>query len=215
MEFETFLEHVRRRAGSTREAAREASEVTLEVFGSMLPRKDRRLLAGLLPGELSAAVRTRREVTDMTPDEFYASVDVGDPQTAYNIEHAQAVLETVGEAIDDEMFRRMTHLIHRDFEQLLTPKDVPEAEHVADRIPRDDDDRKLSTGRSGSSRPLSESKGHVHRHSVAAGGQPGGERQLSTRKGPSPERGLAEDEQSATGTGQPPPQGPVVESDED
>jgi uncharacterized protein (DUF2267 family) len=189
MEMQHFTQTVQKYAGSSDELAERASESTLEVLGALVTKSDQRALARQLPSPLSEAIQ--RSSPDQTFDleTFYDRIEVGESvEGALQLEHAQAVCQALAQTVDSEMRTRLARHLPEEYEHLFEPRKVPAAKP---RRHRDvaEDTRKLSSGRPGSSKPLSEaSSGAAHSNSVAESSNPRGDRKLSTGHG-SPHEG--------------------------
>lgn len=196
MELGEFLEAVRRHAGSSQKDARKASKKTLEVFGELLTRADREALAEQLPRSLSNALQRGEPGREFEIDDFYERIVIeDDAEQGFQLEHAQAVLVALGELVDVETRKRLQAHLSDEYAELLEPRDVPEVERKRRAADVEENGRKLSTGKPGSSRPLNEARGGGHTDSPAQTETPREDRKLSTGKG-----GPNEGHDLATGT---------------
>lgn len=184
MELGEFLEAVRRHAGSSQKDARQASKKTLEVFGELLTRGDREALVEQLPRSLANALQRGEPGLDFEIEEFYDRIVIEDEaEQGFQLEHAQAVLVALGELIDTETRKRLQAHLDDAYAELLEPREIPEIERKRRTDDNEENGRKLSTGKPGSSRPLNEARGGGHRNSPARTDSPREHRKLSSGKG--------------------------------
>ena len=188
MDMQDFLASVQKHAGSSEKVARRAAIKTLEVFGQLLTRAEQRAVANQLPDELAEAVQRHNPGRDFDIDEFYNRIQIKhDAAKSFQMEHAQAVMETLANWVDYETRTRLTRHLPDAYGELLSPREIQEV-HGPDRYVTRDKGRKLSSGKPGSKNPLNEATSDAHSNSVARSGNPYGERKLSTGK-PSPNEG--------------------------
>lgn len=182
MQMSQFLEHVRKHSGTGEDTAREAADQTLEVLGELLTESTQHALARELPEQLADSVQRRRPNGEFGLDDFYEQINLRDEDddSAYNVEHAQAVCMGMTETLDDETRTRVQNSLPEDFRELFEPREIEELQRARRQGSEEDDDNKLSTGRPGSSRPLSESKSDAHSDSVVNTEEPRANRKLSS-----------------------------------
>ncbi|MFB6262708.1 MAG: DUF2267 domain-containing protein [Bradymonadaceae bacterium] len=200
MRTDRFISRIRQRAGSTQSAARTAAEQTLEVLGELLTRHDRRDLARELPGDLGDRLQVRSPEASFGLETFYEKIHIepddlaGEDSGGVHLEHAQAVCEVLTELLDGEWCKRLQSRLPDDYADLF------EVRHVSTATPPrghdiEENPRKLSNGRPGSSQPLSEVSDGAQRESVAESENPRADRKLSSSTGsPTPGRDLASGE---------------------
>ncbi len=189
MELSHFLEHVKKHAGTSEEVAREASDQTLEVLGELLTESTQHAVARELPDELAEALQRCRPDGDFGLEEFYERIQLREePPGGYNVEHAQAVCMGMSETLDDETRTRLQNSVPDEYRELFEPREIDEIQRAERHGSREADDRKLSSGRPGSSRPLSEAKGSAHSDSVVNADEPRASRKLASSHG-SPHEG--------------------------
>lgn len=183
MDMQSFLATVQKYAGSAEAVAERAARKTLEVLGELLTHRDREVLARDLPDDLREPLFARSNGSGFDRDTFYEKVIVQEnANRSFHLEHAQAVCTAVTETVDSETAQRVRTRLPDSIAELFEPRDIP----TADRSRRDvgAGSRKLSSGRPGSSRPISEADSKVgHRNSVVSRDNPHGNRKLSTGQG--------------------------------
>jgi uncharacterized protein (DUF2267 family) len=192
MQMERFLSAVQKHSGSSEEVARRASIDALEVFGQLLLKTDQKAVADELPDELADAIRRHQPGRTFGVEELYDRIEVKhDASKSFQIEHAQAVLEALGRLIDKETRRRIVKHLPEEIGELVTPRDIKEV-HGPEHHVTEESGRKMSTGKPGSSHPLSEGTSDAHSNSVANADNPHGARKLSTgRQSPNEGHDLA------------------------
>lgn len=200
MTYEQFILSVEHHAGDGEEIARHAARGTLELFGELLTGPDQKALAAELPGPLAEAVRRRKPGQNYGLEEFYDRIDVQTGQTkGFQIEHAQAVLATLGKLVDREIRVRLQKHLPEEFGPLLELREVPEYDGSKHHDSRSES-RKLSTARDGSENRISEAS-EAQSGSVTASDNPHGDRKLSSR-----EKSVNEGHDLATGKPDPEPE---------
>ncbi len=189
MEMQSFTTIVQKHSGSSDELAERAAESTVEVLGQLLIRSDQRALARQLPAPLADAVQRHRPNGTFELETFYDRIEVGEEvEGALQLEHAQAVCQALAETVDSEMRTRIVNHLPDGYEHLFDVREIPAARRRRQRK-SSENSNKLSSGRPGSSKPLSEAQsGAAHSNSVVESENPRGDRKLSTGQG-SPHEG--------------------------
>ena len=179
MQMSQFISAVQKHSGSSEAVARRAAINTLEVFGQLLLKADQEAVAEQLPDELAEAIQRHKSDQTFELEEFYDRIDVKhEAGKSFQIEHAQAVLEAMAELMDKETRRRIIKHLPDEYGELVTPRDIKEVHGPEHHVT--EEGNKMSTGRPGSSHPLSEATSDAHTHSVARSDNPHGGRKLST-----------------------------------
>ncbi|HSN97622.1 MAG TPA: DUF2267 domain-containing protein [Candidatus Nanopelagicales bacterium] len=162
MDHERFVEEVQRRAGfEGRDEAERAIAVTARTLGERLLEDEAAAVAGGLPEAVAAEVRGATYQGDFDRDELYDRIArrEGAPR-GFGMEHAQAVCQVIGEALPEaERLRLQKHL--PGWAELFEPRAIgappPRPVHTGG-APEAGEGSTLSSGRLGSSHPVSEAR---------------------------------------------------------
>jgi uncharacterized protein (DUF2267 family) len=120
-----FYDRVARRAGIDREGARRATDAVLQALAIRISGGEVDDLEGLLPAELRAPlergkIESRERAEKLSLEQFLELVAEREgvrPSVAR--EHAQAVLATLREAIDDKEWRDLVAQLPREYSELF------------------------------------------------------------------------------------------------
>jgi uncharacterized protein (DUF2267 family) len=179
--------------GSDDEAER-ALVVSARVLGEVLSADEAEAVARALPEALAARVRsaTSPRAADVA-DLFERVARREGVRASIGTEHAQIVLQVLGEALPTSVRARLQKHLGPSFGQLLEPPAVlgappPPIEH-APPSPEPGRGTTLATGRPGSRHPLSEAGAErAHADSVARADDPHSDTKLSSSRGLTQER---------------------------
>jgi len=158
-----FIEEVARRAGfSGPEEARKAIQAVLATLGERLVPDERRAVALALPGPLAAPLLGAQTSAEFDADELYRRVaDREGTPIGFAVEHAQAVLETLGAALPLATRVRLERHLGPALATLFVPRADPPPPPLHVHVPPPDEPGEgttLSSGRLGSYSPISEAK---------------------------------------------------------
>jgi len=154
--------------------ATRAVRATLHELGRYLTPSQASVLKANVPKEIASYLSdTDPDGGPFDLDRFYRSVALlEEKRVGVALEHAQAVCEVVAAGLSEEEQKCLHEGLSPELRPLLTTREIPELSRVKPPVWLDTEPRCLSSGRSGSSRPLSEAQPFAHRHSIAVEGKP-------------------------------------------
>jgi uncharacterized protein (DUF2267 family) len=116
-----FIKQVKERAGlNSREEAIEATHATLSVLGERLFGGERDDLAAQLPQELQAFLMEAKDGEKFDIDEFFLRVsEEEDCEIEEAVEHAQAVIEVLCDAVTAGEIEDIKSQLPKDFAELF------------------------------------------------------------------------------------------------
>lgn len=175
--FPELVHEVSLKAGAPigRESLGDAVEIVLAVVAAELPDHDREALKAELPVAL-------RPLPPGEGDVFGQVARALDLPMGPAIELTESVLAVLGVALDDDLRLRLQKHLPASLGSHLEPRPVivPPGRQVVRASEPPPERHTLSSGRVGSSHPLSESAPKTaHQHSVAANPDPHGDTRLS------------------------------------
>jgi uncharacterized protein (DUF2267 family) len=179
MEPEDLIGDIRAHAGLDQPAAERALAAVLETLGERLPHAQASGLAGALPPLLAQKVTRRLATGELSAETFFARIAEREGVKAgFGREHAQVVGRALVERLPPAVIESVCAVLPEEIAQMfaqesLTAPPPPPALHGHDRGHQTG--RTLSTGRPGSSHPISESRPE----GTLATGRPGSKRPLS------------------------------------
>jgi len=194
MTYDAIAGEVQRRAGLTSEEETErVLDVTVRAIGERLTASEAHALANGLPEALAMRLESARYERDFDVDEFCDRVARREGVSlGFGREHAEAVCQVIGEALEPEQRTRLTSHLPPDFAALFEPRTTPmppaRPAHIDPPVTLGEG-RTLATGRFGSRHSLSE--GHPDRaqtHSVVRSENPHADTKLSSSEGTTQER---------------------------
>jgi uncharacterized protein (DUF2267 family) len=121
MKADEFIKQVKERAGlSSREEAIEATHATLSVLGERLYGGERDDLAAQLPIELQGFLLEAQGSNKFDVDEFFVRVSEEEEcEVEEAVEHAQAVIDVLCEAVSKGEIEDIKSQLPKDFAELF------------------------------------------------------------------------------------------------
>ena len=121
MKTDEFIKQVKERAGlGSREEAIEATHATLSVLGERLYGGERDDLAAQLPPELQSFLMEAQESNKFDVDEFFVRVSEEENCAVDEaVEHAQAVIDVLCEAVTEGEIEDIKAQLPKDFAELF------------------------------------------------------------------------------------------------
>lgn len=218
MKTDAVIQSIRGRTGLDEQAARDATEATLQTLGELLPAKDRKHFGKKLPEALERYLNDSKGEQEFDLDTFYARVAQREGVAmGFGMEHAQAVCQALSRHLskDDRVF--VQRRLPDDFEVLFAPPEIDRVPPYQEEGPGGDVEPQAKGAEEGEVSPgLPAQSG-----SVAASPNPHGDRKLSTgHSGPNEGRDLATgragpSEGRDLATGVPPDHVPQTGEDQD
>lgn len=175
MMLNSFIDAVRARAALHDETlATRAVCATLHELGRYLTPSQVSLVKASVPTEIAAYLSdSDPDVGPFYLDRFYQSIALlEETRVGVALEHAQAVCEVVASGMSEPERENLLKGLCSELRVLLTTREIPEVPRVIPPARLATEPRSLSSGRAGSSRPLSEAGPYAHQHSIAVEGKP-------------------------------------------
>lgn len=154
--------------------ATRAVRATFHELGRYLTPSQASLVKASVPTEIAAYLSdTDPDGGPFDLDRFYRSVALlEETRVGVALEHAQAVCEVVASGLSEPEREDLLKGLSPELRPLLTAREIPEVPRVKPPVWLATEPSCLSSGRAGSSRPLSEARPFAHRHSIAVEGKP-------------------------------------------
>lgn len=193
MEYDRFLEQVAERTGlGSRATVETAVRAVTEALGALVDHAHRDEIAMHLPAPLAQMLRGAPSDADADASAFLRRVAaVEHLPPGFAVEHATAILETIGSALHPSARRQFASRLPEEMRDWLEPRRIAPAPR-----PRADETRRpaaephhLANGRPGSTHPVSEAAPpRAHSESVASTSDPHADTRLSSARGMTQER---------------------------
>lgn len=206
VDYEGFIEQVRVRTGlGSRAMVETAVRAVTEALGALIDHAHRDEIATHFPSPIAQMLRGAPSDPDADASAFLRRVaGVEHLPAGFAVEHATAILETIGGALHPSARRQLGSRLPEEMRDWIEPRRVT-APHQVERAPQPAPSETLAEGRPGSQHPLSEAAPHAaHSESVASRADPHADSRISSAHGMTQER-----EHEDLAEGHPGPQRPL------
>lgn len=190
VDYEGFIEQVRVRTGlGSRAMVETAVRAVTEALGALIDHAHREEIAAHFPAAIAQMLRGAPSDPDADASAFLRRVaGVEHLPAGFAVEHATAILETIGGALHPSARRLLASRLPEEMRDWIEPRRVTAPPH-AERAPQPAPSETLAEGHPGSRHPLSEAAPHgAQSESVASRADPHADSRLSSAHGMTQER---------------------------
>src|SRR5687768_14948095 len=161
VDYEGFLEQVRVRTGlGSRAMVETAVRAVTEALGALIDHAHRDAIATHFPSPIAQMLRGAPSDPDADASAFLRRVaGVEHLPAGFAVEHATAILETIGGALHPSARRQLGALLPEEMRDWIEPRRITSPPHVTREHHRPASET-LSEGHPGSHHPLSEAAPH-------------------------------------------------------
>jgi uncharacterized protein (DUF2267 family) len=211
VDYEGFIEQVRVRTGlGSRAMVETAVRAVTEALGALIDHAHRDEIAAHFPSPIAQMLRGAPSDADADASAFLRRVaGVEHLPAGFAVEHATAILETIGGALHPSARRQLASRLPEEMRDWIEPRRVTPAPPL-ERSPQPAPSQTLAEGHPGSRHPLSEAAPPgAQSESVASRVDPHANSRLSSAAGMTQER-----EHEDLAEGHPGPRRPLSEAGE-